>query len=186
MDDQQPAPPVSAETDDFGRATEQALRSLGAGHDESSMFLGIQVVRAGNAFTQVSEKKVHRPRGLRWAGFTIMFLLMVYRRLETRTVARLTGVTRQAASLVLATLERDGYVLRDAPTEEDRRIVPISLSDAGERVAKEVLQEQLALADDWFSVLSSEERRELSRLLSKLMAQRGLPESQREDSTTVT
>jgi len=162
----QPAAPIPH---GLGEDAEKYLRGLRKPYDEESMMLGLQLVRAGNSFIAASEKKVHRPRGLRWAGFSVMFTLLVYGRLEARSIARLTGVSRQAVSTVLATLQRDGNVERQEADAADRRLVPVTLSAQGEERATDVLDDQLELSHRWFSVLSRAEQREFARLLGKVI-----------------
>lgn len=135
--------------------------------DPYLMPLGLRLVRAGNAFVQASEKRM-RPRGLRWSSFSVLYMLRMFGRLEARTIARLAGVSRQAISLVLATVERDGQVRR-GPVDNDRRLVGIDLTATGTTTTDEALRAQQKLSRQWFAVLTSDERAELDRLLEKLL-----------------
>jgi len=164
---------LSMDAEEFGHRADAFVRQTRPDAADDSMSVGLRLVRAANAFVQTSEREVHRPLGLRWSGFSALFILSIFRTLEARTIARLMGVTRQATSLVLATLERDGHVERSQVDVEDRRLVSIRLTRQGRAAAKTALAGQLELSEQWFACLDPEEQRELNRLLDKVLVHGG-------------
>jgi DNA-binding MarR family transcriptional regulator len=160
---------LSMDAQEFGHRTDMFIRQTRPDVADESLAVGLRLVRAANAFVQASEHEVHRPLGLRWSGFSALFILSIFRTLEARTIARLMGVTRQATSLVLSTLERDGHVDRQPGDAGDRRLVAVRLSRRGRATVKKALSGQLDLSERWFSCLSPEEQRELNRLLDKVL-----------------
>lgn len=131
---------------------------------------GLLVLRLANAFQQESERQVHRPLDLRWTGFSTVFALSIFGKLEARTLARIIGVTRQAVSLVITTLERDGFITRT--TGEDRRTFVIELTDRGREVAKKSLSGQIGVAKEWFGGLTPSELEQLTHLLERVLSTR--------------
>jgi DNA-binding MarR family transcriptional regulator len=154
------------EATDFSRRADSYLAEMAPG-SFPSVNLGPRLVRAANAFTNASEA-VHRRRGLRWSAFSALFVLLIYGRSEARAIARLMGTSRQATSLVLSTLERDGKIERQ-PSADDRRVVNIVLSEQGLATVNEALPDQVRLSEQWFARLDPSEQLELDRLLEKLL-----------------
>ena len=159
----------------FTRAANDYIARVQPEHDQVSMQLGLVLVRAANQFVQESERRAQRPFGLSWRGLSVTFALGIFGSLEASTIARLTGVSRQAISLVTATLERDGLVRRTAG--HDRRRRPLELTDAGQAAMVGALGRQGELSDEWFAELTEEERATLYRLLVKVVEGGGRPVS---------
>jgi DNA-binding MarR family transcriptional regulator len=64
-------------------------------------------------------------------------------------------------------LERDGYLDRSRSVQ-DRRALLIHLTEKGRRFLDEYMPQQTRRVEDWLAPLTSDERRELAALLSKL------------------
>ena len=60
-------------------------------------------VRVSNQLVNDLETNVHRPLGWSWAGFRIMFTVLVTGPLEPGQIARLAGVTRASISAPCST-----------------------------------------------------------------------------------
>src|SRR2546423_616302 len=135
------------------------------------MSLVLDLVRVTNEIVGDLEMTVHRPKGWSWAGFRIMFAVMVAGPLEPRQVAKLAGVTASSISATLNTLERDGLVERQR-TSEDRRIVTIVLTDAGRGAVLEGFRHHHEVERKWSAALSPQKRRTLARLLRELLDNR--------------
>lgn len=155
---------------DFTTASTQYLAKTFPDANQASIGVGLALLRLAGAFQQASEREAHRPLGLRWTGFSAVFALSIFGRLDATTLARLVGVSRQAMSLVLANLERDGYIERQQG--DDRRTLDIELTDDGRRVAGEALGGQISLSESWFGDLSDDELLTLLRLLEKVTTSR--------------
>jgi len=147
-----------------------AARRLYPPLDEGVMRATIDLVHAAQAFVRAAEKTVHRPFGWSWAGFRVCFTLSAFGPLEARSIARLAGVTRQTTASVLATLERDGFVRRERLSTEDRRLITVSLTRAGERAVKAGCAAQNAFEACWLACLCREEQELLASLLQRVLS----------------
>lgn len=145
--------------------------------DESAMRLGFALVRLGSAHTQRSEQQVHRRLGISWSGFRVLYIIWLFERLEARDVARLSGVSRQTTSTVLATLERGGLIVRERVSDEDRRLVSIRLTAAGAETVREACREQNAFDVGLFATLGTHEKQALLAALDLIQAQLSVPHS---------
>ena len=154
------------------RFEEQAvarLADVAPAVDQDVMTAMFNLVRASTRVVQDLELTVHRPAGWSWAGFRIMFTILVAGPLEERELARLAGVSRASISAVLNTLERDGLVAR-ARRSGDRRLVTVDLTAFGRDRLLDVYARHHAAERGWLAGLSREEVRQLSGLLRKLLA----------------
>lgn len=154
------------------RFEEQAvarLADVAPAVDQDVMTAMFNLVRASTRVVQDLELTVHRPAGWSWAGFRIMFTILVAGPLEERELARLAGVSRASISAVLNTLERDGLVAR-ARRSGDRRLVTVDLTEFGRDRLLDVYTSHHAAERGWLAGLSREELRQLSGLLRKILA----------------
>lgn len=172
--------PKTIRAADFTRASNEYLRKEFPEANEALLQSGLLVLRLATAFQQDSERSVHRPLDLRWTGFSTVFALSTFGKLEARTLARIIGVSRQAVSLVITTLERDGFITREPG--EDRRTFVIQLTERGRSVAKEALTGQIGIANDWFGGLTPEELAQLTHLLERVLSTRS---SSRQGDTSI-
>jgi len=129
------------------------------------------LVRVSNQLINDLETIVHRRLGWSWAGFRIMFTVLVAGPLEPGQIARLAGVTRASISSVLNTLERDGFVTR-LRESRDRRVVTIVLTDAGREAVVEGYRRQHDVEKAWMDALSDTERDRLNVTLRRLLEKR--------------
>jgi len=155
----------------------EALSGLAATHvkelapdaAEHLMDLGLNLVRASGKYVQMSEAQVLRAHDLRWASFSVLFMASLFPGIEARTIARLTGVTRQATSQVLTTLEKAGHIVRQQSDPTDKRLMEVRLTDRGRDALREAMTEHMEASEHWFERITTEEQRELNRLLKKLL-----------------
>lgn len=136
----------------------------------SSNQAGLQLLRLATLFQNDAESRVHRPNGLRWTGFSALFALTLFERLEARSLARVVGVSRQAISLVINVLERDGFIVRTPG--KDRRTMVIELTDAGRKTAAATISGQVDLSQEWFGCLSETERVQFVAMIGKILGSR--------------
>jgi DNA-binding MarR family transcriptional regulator len=136
--------------------------------DTDAVELVLNLVRVANELVGELEMNVHRPQGWSWAGFRIMFCVLVAGPLEPRQVAPLAGVTRASVSAVLNTLERDGLVERRRDSE-DRRVVTIRLTPRGRKAVIDGFGLHHRVERAWASALSPHERKTMTRLLRKML-----------------
>lgn len=120
------------------RATQERVGRLAvdfpAAHAISSLY------RAANAARAHLANTVLRPHDLTWTGFLVMWLLWLWSSMETRHVAESVGISKATLTGVTKTLMSRGLVER-VPSEVDRRLVELRLSDKGERLMAELYPE---------------------------------------------
>lgn len=120
------------------RATQQRVGPLAvdfaAAHAISSLY------RAANAARSHLTNTVLRPHDLTWTGFLVLWLLWLYESMETRHVAESIGISKATLTGVTKTLVSRGLVDR-IPSDVDRRLVELRLTDKGERLMTEIYPE---------------------------------------------
>jgi len=146
--------------------------------DTEATRLVLMLSRAAGMLVYDLESSVHRPRGLSFPGFRILFVLWNVGPLESRRVAELTGMSRAAVSALVKTLERDGFVLR-RHLEHDRRMVELSLSEQGASAIANTFIAHNKREQLWAQSLSREERETMFVLLRKIMERRSVEDVRR-------
>ncbi|GLW64352.1 putative HTH-type transcriptional regulator MarR [Actinomadura rubrobrunea] len=156
---------------DFWSFVELAERRLaeefGFPHRTATRLL-LTLNRASAIVTYDLEAAVHRPRGLSWAGFRLLFVTWLAGPLEPGRAAALAGMTRAAVSNLSKSLVADGLLAR-APGERDGRTVTLSLTEQGRKAMLEVFAAQNARELEWTDALTETEQRILIMLLDKLI-----------------
>jgi DNA-binding MarR family transcriptional regulator len=120
------------------RATQERVGRLAvdfpAAHAISSLY------RAANAARSHLTNTVLRRHDLTWTGFLVMWLLWLWQSMETRHVAESVGISKATLTGVTKTLMARGLIDR-VPSDVDRRLVLLRLSDKGEELMAELYPE---------------------------------------------
>ncbi len=124
--------------------------------------------RATGRLLQDFEATVHRPAGLTWAGFRVLFSLWVRPDSSPADLARRAGVSRPTVSSVLNTLERNGFVTR-SPSPADGRQVTVALTTRGAEQVAEAFRRQHRRERAWLADLPAEQRSVLIAALRHLL-----------------
>jgi len=140
-----------------------------AGTDQQATELLLTLNRAANVITYDLEASVHRPLGLSWSTFRLMFVIWLIGPVEPKNAARLTGMSRAAVSNLTKTLESDGLVRR-AAAENDGRSFRLALTDDGREKIRSVYVDHNSREHVWADGLNESERQLLVRLLDKLIS----------------
>lgn len=167
---------MSAQDLDFWTFVDAAVERAGdrlPQIDPEAMRLILTLYRVSNMLVYDLESVVHRPRGWSYPGFRLLFTLWIAGPMEAKRAAELSGMSRQAVSALVNTLDRDGLVSK-VPDEHDRRAVRLSLTEKGEGAISSAFVTHNGRERLWASALSDEERETLVRLLSKLGAREGI------------
>lgn len=105
-----------------------------AAHAVSSLY------RAANAARSHLTNSVLRKHDLTWTGFLVLWLVWIWDSMETRRVAESVGISKATLTGVTNTLVARGLVER-VPSDVDRRLVELRLTDAGQQLMTELFPE---------------------------------------------
>jgi len=132
----------------------------------------LHLLRAGDDVARSREEYLAK-HNLSQGRFTVM--MQLFDKVEDRPIARtpaeladLTGVSRATMTGLIDTLERDGLVTRK-PDPVDRRMMSVHLTPRGHQTLHEVMPGAFQNMANVMAPLSEAERKNLVRLLSKLM-----------------
>jgi len=149
----------------------QSMRGLAEPTDLDAMAVVFNLIRAANRAQQDLETTVHRPAGVTWAAFRVLFTIFAVGPLTPLQLARLSSVSAASVSSVLNTLERNGLVLR-RPSQDDGRSLVVELTARGQEVVGVLALRNNEREVQWASALTAAERRTFARLLHKILAHR--------------
>ena len=126
------------------------------------------LIRLANRLMYDFETNVHRPLGISWAGFRVLFCTWIETEVEPRELAKLCAVSRGTVSSVLNTLERDRLVSRQRQSA-DRRVVTVVITEKGRRRVKKAFELQHAREHQWLGDLDEHTISDLVALLRHLL-----------------
>ena len=98
--------------------------------DYEAMAVVSNLFRAANSVRNHLERTVLAPADLTWTAFGVLWVVWIWDRVETRTIAAEGGFSKATLSGVLSTLEGRGLVARSR-SESDGRLVDVTLTPAG-------------------------------------------------------
>lgn len=109
----------------------------------------------------------------------IMSLLKMQPEISQKDLSFLLDMSKQALAELLGKLEAAGYITR-TPSETDKRVMMIRLTEAG-RVAADAIEKEGNASDSVFSCLSKEEQATFRNFLQRLIfaGEQKLPEGMR-------
>ena len=151
------------------------VRQVSPTADPASVMLFVQLLRANNRLVQVAEKELSTS-GLSWAKFRLLMNLEHSERhpdtkgLQPSELSEMQGISRNTASALIASLERDGLITRELHGTDRRRFV-IRLTPDGHKLVKNKLDSQLRFLSQCFDSLSPQERNQLAEMLTRLNEQ---------------
>jgi len=108
-----------------------------------------------------------RAAGHTAAGPAALTALVIHRGASVDKLAHVLGLSHSGTVRLVDRLERDGLVRRHPGS--DARAVSLQLTPQGERRATGIAGSRATVADEFLSGLDVDERRELKRLLEKLV-----------------
>lgn len=117
-------------------------------------------------FHHCAHLAVHR-QGAGQGRSGVLVALLKRGPLSQRDLAEGAGVRAATTSEQVAKLEEQGLVRR-AQSEQDKRSFTVELTEAGEAEARRFLKERAERDNELFSVLSDEEKQQLTATLGKL------------------
>ena len=105
--------------------------------------------------------------GLTGPQLTVIKLLETFENLSLSSLSERIRAQNSTVTGIIDRMEREGLVRRDRSTA-DRRVVHISLSDKGQKLAKQIQVEPMELFRDALLALSHADLRDLLRIMNKL------------------
>lgn len=131
----------------------------------------ITLTRAANLVVYDLESSVHRPRGVSWSAFRLLFVVWLAGPIEPSRAAKLAGMSRAAVSSLATTLlARD--MMQKSASGTDGRTIMLELTAEGRDYARSAFQEQNKQEARWAAALTDVEQQLLIMLLQKLMSHR--------------
>lgn len=143
---------------------EQEMPEVDADVNNLVLFLN----RASGHLTSALESEVHKPQGLNWSGYRLLFVLWIAGDLEPHRAAVLTNTSRASVSSLSNSFIAEGFIDR-RPSETDRRSVVLSLTEEGRQKVRSAFLAQDKAQREWLSVLTETEQEILHMLLAKMM-----------------
>lgn len=105
--------------------------------DFEAMAVVSNLFRAANAVRNHLERTVLAPADLTWTAFVVLWVVWIWDRVETRTIATEGGFSKATLSGVLTTLENRGLVERSR-SKTDGRLVDVSLTAEGRKLMRQL------------------------------------------------
>ena len=174
-DDDRPDPPADDNPGALSRAARFERHALARLAEDAEITVDpavfaatFDLFRVANRLMYDFETTVHRPLGMSWAGFRVLFCTWIEGEVEPRELARLCAVSRGTVSSVLNTLERDGLVSRRRQSS-DRRVVTVAITEQGRDRVKEAFERQHAREHQWLGSLDRQSITSLVALLRHLL-----------------
>lgn len=114
--------------------------------DVDAMTALSNLYRVASAVRNHLEQSVLKRADLTWTAFVVLWVVWIWRSMESRHVAEEAGITKGTLTGVAKTLESRGLIEREIPSTDRRRMF-LSLTDKGEE-----------LMNDLFPAFNREER----------------------------
>lgn len=161
--------PAEVKASELGSLIADAVTTMDGRLDEQALQLATGLKRATNILAQLEDREMHRPAGRSAAAFRALVFIWIFGEVPARDLARLSGISRQAVSGVLTSLERDGLIVRTRGVEGDKRVAPIRVTPTGKRYVEKGIRQQNVVESEFLSPLSRDEMKTLTSLLTKLI-----------------
>lgn len=168
-DESRDAQPLNSWT--FGVLADERLKEELPGSDPTTNGLLLFLNRASADLTAELEAEVHKPLGLSWSEYRLLFVLWIAGDLEPARVAELTQTSRASVSNLSISFIDQGLIDR-RPSLTDKRSVLLSLTSEGVRRVRQAYLAQNAKQQELFAVLTEEEQAILRLLLAKMVRSR--------------
>jgi DNA-binding MarR family transcriptional regulator len=124
--------------------------------------------RLASLSTKIATRSVYEPYGLSIPEWRVLAVLGYLGEVSVLTVAKHSAVLRTQLPKVTSELEKRGLVCRK-PNPEDARSALLSLTETGRSTVDEILRRSRARNRAMLADLSREERKELMRLVRKVI-----------------
>ena len=152
----------------FEELARKAIAEIDPQPDVEAMEVTFNLIRAANRVQQDLEVSIHRPAGVTWAAFRVLFTIFSVGPIAPAQLARLSSVSAASISAVLNTLESNKMIKRRRSTQDGRSVV-VELTAKGRQTVTTLFSRNNARESDWAAALTASERTTFTRLLRKLL-----------------
>ncbi len=122
------------------------------------------IFRVSVLFRNLAEKKFLDTHKLSFSGFTLLWVLWVFGRMETYQLAEECGVAKGTLTGIVSTLEKNGLAERKPHATDGRRRL-VQLTRKGNALMKKLFLQINKLEQEFVGELKKSELTDLSRLL---------------------
>lgn len=162
MTGRRPADRIGPE--EFERLATSAAAEVYPDLDVDAMTLTFDLIRVANRIMKDLEVTVHRPAGVSFAAYRVLFAISSAGRVVPNELARLSSVSTASMASMLSTLDRAGLITRDDDPDDGRRQI-IGLTATGERLVADLIAATNLREQEWAHGLEPGERMLLVELL---------------------
>lgn len=152
----------------FEKLANDSTREMFPEYDDAAMALCFNLIRLTNRITTDLDVRVHRPEGLSFSAFRLLFAIRAVGAGHPNELARLSSVSTASMSSLLNTLEKYGLVSREADSLDKRKTL-VRLTPLGEERVTELARKNSLRESDWADGLTRTEATILTELLRKLL-----------------
>ena len=104
-------------------AEELALKQVSSlDIDEDSMFAVSNIFRVANLVRNYTERNLLSDHGLTFSGFTVLWVLWINGKMESRELADESGISKSTLTGVVKTLEKQALVIRKPHAQDGRKV----------------------------------------------------------------
>ncbi|WP_066289640.1 MarR family winged helix-turn-helix transcriptional regulator [Arthrobacter sp. B6] len=153
---------------EFEKLANHSMGEMFPEFDAAAMALCFNLIRLANRITADLEVSIHRPEGLSFSAFRLLFAIRAVGAGNPNELARLSSVSTASMSSLLNTLEKYGLVAREADSTDKRKLL-VRLTPLGESRVAELARKNSLRESDWAAGLTTTEATILAELLRKLL-----------------
>jgi DNA-binding MarR family transcriptional regulator len=132
--------------------------------DVDAMAIISKVFRVAVLFRNHAEKRFLDAFNLSFSGFTVLWVLWVFGKMESYQLADECGIAKGTLTGIVSTLEKNGFAERKAHVSDGRRKM-VQLTRKGSTLMKKLFQQINSLESEFVAELKQSEIANLSRLL---------------------
>jgi len=132
--------------------------------DVDAMAAISNISRVGLMFRNRAEKKLLDNHNLSFSGYTLLWVLWVFGKMESHQLAAECGIAKGTLTGIVSTLEKYGFAERK-PHDSDGRRKFVELTHLGKVLMKRLFLQINSLEKEFVAELKKSEIADLSRLL---------------------
>jgi len=152
------------ELETINQLNKAPLKSL----DPYAISITTNLYRIAQGLKLKMEREVLSQYNLSWTAFSILYDLWVLGAMETKNLAKSSGITKATVSNVTNTLEKKEFCFRKVDNR-DRRTVYVMITEKGKKAMEEMYPKFHSGEVEIVSSLDLEEQKNISELLRRII-----------------